>query len=54
MFKKIKTIKILLNRVKNNISSEDNIIIVDDGSTDGTTHFLKTIKEKNIRVLIYQ
>ena len=38
-FNEIKTIKILLDRVKNNISSEDNIIIVDDGSTDGTTDF---------------
>ena len=52
-FNEIKTIKILLNRVKNNISSEDNIIIVDDGSTDGTTHFLKTIKEKNIEVVFH-
>ena len=52
-FNEIKTIKILLNRVKNNISSEDNIIIVDDGSTDGTTDFLKTIKEKNIEVVFH-
>ena len=52
-FNEIKTIKILLDRVKNNISSEDNIIIVDDGSTDGTTDFLKTIKEKNIEVVFH-
>ena len=52
-FNEIKSIKILLNRVKNNINSEDNIIIVDDGSTDGTTDFLKTIKEKNIEVVFH-
>lgn len=52
-FNEIKTIKILLNRVKNNINSEDNIIIVDDGSTDGTTDFLKTIEEKNIEVVFH-
>ena len=53
-FNEIKTIKILLNRVKNNISSEDNIIIVDDGSTDGTTDFLKTIEDKNIEIIFHK
>ena len=53
-FNEIKTIKILLNRVKNNISSEDNIIIVDDGSTDGTTDFLKTIEDKSIEIIFHK
>ena len=53
-FNEIKTIKILLDRVKNNISSEDNIIIVDDGSTDGTTDFLKTIEDKSIEIIFHK
>ena len=53
-FNEIKTIKILLDRVKNNIGSEDNIIIVDDGSTDGTTDFLKTIEDKSIEIIFHK
>ena len=53
-FNEIKTIKILLNRVKNNINTEDNIIIVDDGSTDGTTDFLKTIEDRSIEIIFHK
>ena len=49
-FNEIKTIKIVLERVKKNINLEDNIIIVDDGSNDGTSEYLKTIDDKNVDV----
>ena len=43
-FNEFKTIKLLLERVKKNISLEDNIIIVDDGSNDGTKEYLESHK----------
>ena len=49
-FNEIKTIKIVLERVQKNINLEDNIIIVDDGSNDGTSEYLKTIDDKNVDV----
>ena len=52
-FNEIKTIKIVLERVKKNINLEDNIIIVDDGSNDGTSEYLKTIDDKNVDVLFH-
>ena len=49
-FNEFKTIKLLLERVKKNISLEDNIIIVDDGSNDGTKEYLESISDENIDV----
>lgn len=49
-FNEFKTIKLLLERVKKNISLEDNIIIVDDGSNDGTKEYLESISDDNIDV----
>ena len=45
-FNEIGTIKIILERVQKHINNNDNIIIVDDGSNDGTKDFLKSINEK--------
>lgn len=47
-FNEIKTISEILKRVKENINEVDNIIIIDDGSTDGTKELLSDINEKNI------
>ena len=49
-FNEFKTIKLIIERVKKNISAEDNIIIVDDGSNDGTKEYLESISNKNIDV----
>ena len=47
-FNEINTISEILKRVKENINEVDNIIIIDDGSTDGTKELLTDINEKNI------
>ena len=47
-FNEINTISEILKRVKENINEVDNIIIIDDGSTDGTKELLSDINEKNI------
>ncbi len=52
-FNEINTIKVVLERVKENINLDDNIIITDDGSTDGTTDFLKKIDDKNIKIFFH-
>lgn len=49
-YNEIKTIKIIIDRVRKNINKEDNIVIVDDCSTDGTKQYLQTLKESNIIV----
>ena len=49
-FNEFKTIELIIERVKKNISAEDNIIIVDDGSNDGTKEYLESISDKNIDV----
>ena len=53
-FNEIGTIKIILERVKKHINYDDNIIIVDDGSNDGTKDFLKSINEKNIIIKFHE
>ena len=47
-FNEINTISEILKRLKENINEVDNIIIIDDGSTDGTKELLSDINEKNI------
>jgi len=49
------TIEIILNKVLKNINEDDQIIIVDDKSTDGTIDILKKIKleKSNISILFH-
>lgn len=53
-FNEVSSIKIILERVKKHINYDDNIIIVDDGSNDGTKDFLKSINEKNIIIKFHE
>lgn len=53
-FNEVRSIGVILERVKKNINTNDNIIIVDDGSNDGTREFLKSIDEKNIIIKFHE
>ena len=53
-FNEISSIKIILERVQKQINDNDNIIIVDDGSNDGTKEYLKTINEKNVIIKFHE
>ena len=50
-----KTIELIVNRVLQNIDAEDQVIIVDDHSTDGTIEILEKIKlkYKNINIIFH-
>ena len=49
-FNEKKTVKKLLDRVQK-INIKKQIIIIDDGSTDGTVKILKKIQKKNIDII---
>tara|TARA_B100000963_G_scaffold340901_1_gene340035 strand:+ start:638 stop:1336 length:699 start_codon:yes stop_codon:yes gene_type:complete len=50
-FNEEKTIKKVIEKIKQYNKYELEIIIVNDGSTDGSTKILEGIKEKNIKIL---
>ena len=47
-YNEINNISKVIDKVLSKIEAEDNIIIVDDGSSDGTAQFLANIKNENI------
>ena len=51
-YNEIKTIEKIINEVKNYKNFDKEIIIIDDGSTDGTRKFLDSINENDIRILL--
>ena len=53
-FNEIRTIDKLLKAVKSSPISEKEIIIVNDGSNDGTTEFLKSIKDPEMLIIHHQ
>ncbi|MBW1739550.1 MAG: glycosyltransferase family 2 protein [Deltaproteobacteria bacterium] len=52
VYNEIATIKEILNRVQS-VPQDKEIIVVDDGSTDGTTEWLREIAEENVTVLFH-
>lgn len=50
VFNRLDFFKEALNSVLNQTYSDFEIVIVDDCSTDGTWEYIKTIKDKNIRI----
>ena len=50
-FNEIKTIEEIIKRVKGSSVKSKQIIIIDDCSTDGTTDFLRNIKDESIKVI---
>jgi len=53
-FNENNTIELVIERVKKNISNDDNIVIVDDGSFDGTIDKLKKYENDNQIECMYQ
>ena len=51
VFNEEKNIASLLNRIKNNITSQDEIIVVDDGSTDNT---LSEIQNLDCKLIVHK
>ena len=53
VFNEIRTIEEILRRVQA-VEFDKEIIVVDDGSTDGTRDLLRGIEEKNVKVLLHE
>ncbi len=53
VYNEIGTIETILERVRA-VPLEKEIVLVDDGSTDGTREFLKALNESNIRVVLHE
>ena len=52
-FNEKKTIIEIINKVKNKLEEKDEIIVVDDYSTDGTREILENLKDKSIKVIYH-
>ena len=51
-YNEINNISKVIDKVLSKIEADDNIIIVDDGSSDGTAQYLANIKNEKIKVIL--
>ena len=52
-FNEERTIKDLINAVKNSVIANQEIIVIDDYSTDGTRNILKNLKDNDIKLFFH-
>ena len=52
VFNNIKSIYLVFQSILENLTSDDQLIIIDDFSTDGTREFLNTLEDESIKVVL--
>jgi glycosyltransferase involved in cell wall biosynthesis len=52
VFNNIKSIYLVFQSIVENLTSDDQLIIIDDFSTDGTREFLNSLKDESIKVVL--
>ena len=50
-YNEINNISKVIDKVLSKINVEDNVIIVDDGSNDGTSQYLANVKNEKIKII---
>ena len=51
-YNEINNIAKVIDKVLSKINADDNVIIVDDGSNDGTSQYLANIKNEKIKIIL--